>query len=58
MEGDRRLNLRTPGIPFIAIGVVFLLLGAARRPALLGVGAAFLAVGLGLLARSRGRADR
>ena len=52
------MNLRTPGIPFIVIGVVFLALGAARRPALLGVGAAFLAVGLGLLARSRSRTDR
>jgi drug/metabolite transporter (DMT)-like permease len=42
-----------PGMVFIVLGVVFIAIGSSGQRAFLGVGAAFLIVGLVSLARQR-----
>jgi hypothetical protein len=42
-----------PGIAFIVLGVVFIAIGSSGQYAVLGVGIAFLALGLLALARQR-----
>jgi membrane protein implicated in regulation of membrane protease activity len=43
----------TPGVVFIALGVVFIAVGSSGQRALLGVGFAFLVVGLVYVIRQR-----
>ena len=43
----------TPGIALFVVGVVFLAIGSSGKPGLLGVGAAFIVIGLVFLIRQR-----
>jgi hypothetical protein len=45
-----------PGIAFIVIGVVFIAIGSSGQRAFLGIGAAFIVIGMLSLVRQR-RAD-
>ncbi len=43
----------TPGVALFVVGIVFLAIGSSGRPGLLGVGAAFIVIGLVFLIRQR-----
>lgn len=43
----------TPAIAFLIIGIVFLVMSRSGQRGLLGVGVAFVAIGVALLARRR-----
>jgi hypothetical protein len=43
------------GSLFFAVGIVFIAVGATGRPAFVGLGAAFIVIGAGLMARRRNR---
>jgi hypothetical protein len=43
------------GSVFFAVGMTFIAIGASGRPAFLGLGAAFIVIGAGLMARRRNR---
>jgi membrane-bound ClpP family serine protease len=43
----------TPGVALFVVGVVFLAVGSSGQRGLLGIGAAFIVIGLVLLARQR-----
>ncbi|HWZ86878.1 MAG TPA: hypothetical protein VN032_11795 [Thermoanaerobaculia bacterium] len=44
---------KAPGIALFVVGVVFIAIGSSGNRLLLGVGAAFVAIGLASLARGR-----
>ncbi len=43
----------TPGVALFVVGVVFLAIGSSGRAGLLGVGAAFIVIGLVFMVRQR-----
>jgi hypothetical protein len=49
----REASMKAPGAVFIALGVVFIAVGSSGQRAFLGVGAAFLVIGLVSLMRQR-----
>jgi hypothetical protein len=52
-EGSGMSGARTSGIALFVVGVVFLAIGSSGRVGLLGVGAAFIVIGLVLMIRQR-----
>ncbi len=42
-----------PGIPFLIMGVAFLVIGTFGQHAFVGIGAAFLAIGVAFLVRQK-----
>ena len=53
MDQDKLKKLAGSGGAFLAIGLVFFILGVSGQTAFMGVGIAFFVIGIGLVAQAR-----